>query len=150
DASELKAETLYTSQGMPIYIRGQIDRIDTYQKENKSFVNIIDYKSSSSSASLDLVKVYYGLQMQMMTYMDIVLQNKERLGLTDIVKPGGLLYFHVHEPRIKFKSWADIDEDQFQKDYIKNFKMSGLLNRDQEVLDALDIRLEPKYNSDIV
>ena len=28
--------------------------------------------------------------------------------------------------------------------------MSGLLNRDQEVLDALDIRLEPKYNSDIV
>ena len=52
--------------------------------------------------------------MQMMTYMDIVLQNKERLGLTDIVKPG-VYYFHVHEPRIKFKSWADIDEDQFQK-----------------------------------
>ncbi|MEJ7517709.1 PD-(D/E)XK nuclease family protein, partial [Staphylococcus pasteuri] len=76
--------------------------------------------SSESSATLDLTKVYYGLQMQMMTYMDIVLQNKERLGLTDIVKPGGLLYFHVHEPRIKFKSWADIDEDQFQKDYIKN------------------------------
>jgi ATP-dependent helicase/nuclease subunit B len=38
--------------------------------------------------------------------VDIVLQNKQRLGLTDIVKPGGLLYFHVHEPRIKFKSWA--------------------------------------------
>ncbi len=32
--------------------------------------------------------------------MDIVLQNKQRLGLTDIVKPGGLLYFHVHEPKI--------------------------------------------------
>ena len=31
------------------------------------------------------------------------LQNQERLGLTDIVKPGGLLYFHVHEPRIKFE-----------------------------------------------
>lgn len=60
--------------------------------------------------------------MQMMTYMDIVLQNKERLGLTDIVKPGGLLYFHVHEPRIKFKSWADIDEDQFQKTISKTLK----------------------------
>ena len=32
----------------------------------------------------------------------------------------------------------------------QNFKMSGFANRDQEVLDALDIRLEPKYNSDIV
>ncbi len=51
------------------------------------------------SATLDLTKVYYGMQMQMMTYMDIVLQNKQRLGLTDIVKPGGLLYFHVHEPQ---------------------------------------------------
>jgi hypothetical protein len=51
-------------------------------------------KSSEGSAILDLTKVYYGMQMQMMTYMDIVLQNKQRLGLTDIVKPGGL--FHVH------------------------------------------------------
>ncbi|MFH7205022.1 PD-(D/E)XK nuclease family protein, partial [Staphylococcus aureus] len=95
---ELIAQTLTTTQGIPINIRGQIDRIDTYTKNDTSFVNIIDYKSSEGSATLDLTKVYYGMQMQMMTYMDIVLQNKQRLGLTDIVKPGGLLYFHVHEP----------------------------------------------------
>lgn len=52
--------------------------------------------------------------MQMMTYMDIVLQNQERLGLTDIVKPGGLLYFHVHEPRIKFENWSKIDEEKIR------------------------------------
>ncbi|MQK60541.1 helicase-exonuclease AddAB subunit AddB, partial [Escherichia coli] len=109
-----------------------------------------DYKSSEGSATLDLTKVYYGMQMQMMTYMDIVLQNKQRLGLTDIVKPGGLLYFHVHEPRIKFKSWADIDEDKLEQDLIKKFKLSGLVNADQTVIDALDIRLEPKFTSDIV
>ncbi len=90
------------------------------------------------------------MQMQMMTYMDIVLQNKQRLGLTDIVKPGGLLYFHVHEPRIKFKSWSDIDEDKLEQDLIKKFKLSGLVNADQTVIDALDIRLEPKFTSDIV
>ena len=89
--SELVAQPLITNQGIPINIRGQIDRIDTYTKGDHSYVNIIDYKSSESSATLDLTKVYYGLQMQMMTYMDIVLQNKERLGLTDIVKPG--VYF---------------------------------------------------------
>jgi ATP-dependent helicase/nuclease subunit B len=38
--------------------------------------------------------------------------------ITDIVKPGGLLYFHVHEPRIKFKSWADIDEDKLEHQYL--------------------------------
>ncbi len=99
-----------------------------------SFVNIIDYKSSEGSATLDLTEVYYGMQMQMMTYMDIVLQNKQRLGLTDIVKPGGLLYFHVHEPRIKFKSSSDIDEDKLEQDLIKKFKLSGLVNADQCLL----------------
>ena len=88
--------------------------------------------------------------MQMMTYMDIVLQNQERLGLTDIVKPGGLLYFHVHEPRIKFENWSKIDEEKLDKELIKSFKMSGLLNSDEEVIDAIDSRMEPSFTSDIV
>lgn len=146
---ELVAQPLHTKQGIPINIRGQIDRIDTYTKGDHSYVNIIDYKSSTGSATLDLTKVYYGLQMQMMTYMDIVLQNKDRLELTDIVKPGGLLYFHVHEPRIKFDNWSKIDEDKLNKELIKSFKMSGLVNSDEEVIDALDKRLEPSFNSDI-
>ncbi|WP_256025808.1 PD-(D/E)XK nuclease family protein, partial [Staphylococcus aureus] len=101
---EFIAQTLTTSHGITIKISGQIDRIDTYSKNDTSFVNIIDYNSSEGSATLDLTKVFYGMLMQMMTYMDIVLQVKQRRGLTDFVKPGGLLYFNVHEPRIKFQS----------------------------------------------
>ncbi|EGQ3694789.1 helicase-exonuclease AddAB subunit AddB [Staphylococcus pseudintermedius] len=150
DASELKAETLYTSQGMPIYIRGQIDRIDTYQKENKSFVNIIDYKSSSSSASLDLVKVYYGLQMQMMTYMDIALQNKERLGLVEEVKPGGFLYMYVHQFRDEKRAWNDIEAAKLDEAFLKSYQLQGLLNNDVDVLEAYDERLTAGFKSDIV
>ena len=149
DQSELLAAPLQTKQGIPINIRGQIDRIDTYQQGDESFVNIIDYKSSKYSGTLDLTKVYYGLQMQMMTYMDIVLQNKSRLGLTDMTKPGGLLYFHVHEPRIKL-AWNQLSEDKRDTEFINSFKLSGLLNSDTSVLDAFDTRLEPSYNSDIV
>ncbi|MEB7997097.1 helicase-exonuclease AddAB subunit AddB [Staphylococcus saprophyticus] len=149
DQSELLAAPLQTKQGIPINIRGQIDRIDTYQQGDESFVNIIDYKSSKYSGTLDLTKVYYGMQMQMMTYMDIVLQNKSRLGLTDLTKPGGLLYFHVHEPRIKL-AWNQLSEDKRDTEFINSFKLSGLLNSDTSVLDAFDTRLEPSYNSDIV
>ncbi|NWK84588.1 helicase-exonuclease AddAB subunit AddB [Staphylococcus sp. GSSP0090] len=149
DQSELLAAPLQTKQGIPINIRGQIDRIDTYQQGEESFVNIIDYKSSKYSGTLDLTKVYYGMQMQMMTYMDIVLQNKSRLGLTDMTKPGGLLYFHVHEPRIKL-AWNQLSEDKRDAEFINSFKLSGLLNSDKSVLDAFDTRLEPSYNSDIV
>ena len=45
--------------------------------------------------------------MQMMTYMDIALQNAQRLGLSNEIKPGGLLYFHVHDERLSFKDWGE-------------------------------------------
>ncbi|VEG64941.1 putative ATP-dependent nuclease subunit B [Staphylococcus condimenti] len=147
---QLAAESLYTSQGIPINIRGQIDRIDTFNSKDRSFVNIIDYKSSEYSGTLDLTKVYYGLQMQMMTYMDVVLQNKDRLDLAEATEPGGLLYFHVHEPRVNFANWAEMDEDKRQEELLKSFKLNGLINSDPEVLDAEDTRLEPKFKSDIV
>ena len=51
-------------------------------------------------------KVYYGKQMQMMTYMDIALQNAQRLGLSNEIKRG-LLYFHVHDERLSFKDWEN-------------------------------------------
>ena len=146
---ELYAEPLITKQGIPINIRGQIDRIDTYTEGAESFVNIIDYKSSKYSGTLDLTKVYYGMQMQMMTYMDIVLQNKNRLGLTNATKPGGLLYFHVHEPRIKL-AWKELTEDKRNSEFINSFKLNGLLNSDSTALHAFDTRLEPSFVSDIV
>lgn len=88
--------------------------------------------------------------MQMMTYMDVVLQNKERLNLAETTEPGGLLYFHVHEPRVNFANWAEMDEDKRQEELLKSFKLNGLINSDPEVLDAEDTRLEPKFKSDIV
>ncbi|WP_349421143.1 helicase-exonuclease AddAB subunit AddB [Staphylococcus felis] len=149
-SEELKAQTLKTKQGIPINIRGQIDRIDVYQHHDKSFINIIDYKSSDGSAQLDLVKVYYGLQMQMMTYMDIALQNKERLHLTEDVKPGGFLYMYVHKFRDKKRSWSNLNPDNLENEFLKSYQLSGLLNNDPDVLEAYDIRMEPGYKSDIV
>ncbi|MCS4486797.1 helicase-exonuclease AddAB subunit AddB [Staphylococcus americanisciuri] len=147
---ELVAEPLYTKQGIPINIRGQIDRIDVFNKNGKSFINIIDYKSSAKSASLDLVKVYYGLQMQMMTYMDIALQNKGRLGLVDEVKPGGFLYMHVHKFKDKKRTWHMVNPDDYEAAFLKSYRLDGLLNSDPDVVEAYDRRLESGFGSDIV
>lgn len=54
NSEELIAQPLITKQGIPVNIRGQIDRIDAYTKDDKSYINIIDYKSSNPSAKLDL------------------------------------------------------------------------------------------------
>ncbi|KIX90595.1 ATP-dependent DNA helicase [Staphylococcus microti] len=149
-SDELFAQPLQTEQGIPINIRGQIDRIDVYNKNGKSFINIIDYKSSKQSAELDLKKVYYGLQMQMMTYMDIALQNKERLGLVDDVKPGGFLYMHVHKFKDKKRAWDTVNEDDYEETFLKSYKLNGLVNSDEDVVDAYDRRIEGGFSSDIV
>lgn len=155
NSEELIAQPLITKQGIPVNIRGQIDRIDAYTKNDKSYINIIDYKSSNPSAKLDLKKVYYGKQMQMMTYMDIALQNAQRLGLSNEIKPGGLLYFHVHDERLSFKDWGELEDDALTQDkleqaFLKEYKLRGLVNSDMDVVDALDIRLEEISKSDIV
>ena len=93
--------------------------------------------------------------MQMMTYMDIALQNAQRLGLSNEIKPGGLLYFHVHDERLSFKDWGELEDDALTQDkleqaFLKEYKLRGLVNSDMDVVDALDIRLEEIGKSDIV
>ena len=60
-----------------VEIVGKIDRIDVAENEEGSFIRIIDYKSSSKN--LDLNKIVTGLQIQLLTYVDIMAEktNKE-------------------------------------------------------------------------
>lgn len=77
---------------------GRIDRVDRAEGSNGLLLRIVDYKSSKKA--LDLTEVYYGLALQMLTYLDIVItHSKSWLG--DQANPAGVLYFHVHNPMIK-------------------------------------------------
>lgn len=146
---QLQTTPLTTKRQIPINIRGQIDRLDVYKGKEKDYVSIIDYKSSETS--LDLTKVMYGMQMQMFTYLDVVLQNKSILSLQDDVSPGALLYFHVHEPEIKATSWGEIPEsDDIYQHTIEKFKMDGYVNKNPEVVEALDDKLAKQVKSDMI
>ena len=59
--------------GVKMEVVGRIDRVDKAEDENGTFLRIIDYKSSSKA--LDLTEVYYGLALQMLTYLDVVTSN---------------------------------------------------------------------------
>ena len=84
--------------GDTIQMRGRIDRIDASEIEGKSYIRVIDYKSSARE--LDLSEVYYGLSLQMMTYLDVALENADEL-LGVHADPAGVLYIHVHNPMIR-------------------------------------------------
>ena len=53
-------------------LRGRIDRVDTYETDDKVYVKIIDYKSGNTTFSL--LNFYYGLQLQLVVYMNAALE----------------------------------------------------------------------------
>ena len=112
------------------------------EKGDHAYLRIIDYKSSEKDLELD--KVYYGLSLQLLTYLDIVVSNA--LQLIDMpAEIGGLLYFHVHRPFISH----DVDDLLRQEAYEQKveqmqhekYKMNGYLPEDYEVVHLSDQRL---------
>lgn len=130
--------------GFELILRGQIDRIDEYRKDDQLYLRIIDYKSSQQR--LSLLEVYYGLSLQMLTYLEVVLAQSEKwLGLQ--ASPAGVLYFHVHNPLLSKQE--KIEENTIDREYFKEYKMQGLLNDNPEIITSMDTSLESGW-SDIV
>src|SRR5690625_2447288 len=130
--------------GFELVLRGQIDRVDKSINDGNLYLRIIDYKSSARG--LNLVEVYYGLALQMLAYLDVVLSQSEQwLGLK--ATPGGILYFHVHNPMLS-KDQVPTDEI-IEEDIFKEYKMQGLLKADGNVVQMMDHTLD-SGRSDII
>lgn len=143
--NQFDVQKLYTKRGIPISIRGQIDRIDVLEGQDKDYVSIIDYKSSKHE--LDLREVYYGKQMQMVTYMDVVLQNSRKLS-DKLLLPAAMLYFHVKAPFIKYNNRNDISDHEWS--YLEQFRLQGFIVDDLTVASKLDTALDVGIKSAVI
>src|SRR5690625_2649795 len=133
----LPSVTIPLPNGFEINLRGQIDRVDKAIKNGELLLRIIDYKSSARG--LDLVEVYYGLSLQMLTYLDVLLSHAAPwLGMK--ATPAGIFYFHVHNPMISAKD--RLDSHVLSDEILKRYKMQGLLLADEEVARLMDTSLE--------
>ena len=65
------------STGETVNLVGRIDRVDKLINEGEEFYRIIDYKSGNKDFKLS--DVYYGLQIQLLTYLDAMLTNEKAL-----------------------------------------------------------------------
>ncbi|GAA0596457.1 helicase-exonuclease AddAB subunit AddB [Virgibacillus siamensis] len=129
--------TLSLDNGFELMLRGRIDRVDKALNQDNLFLRIIDYKSSAKG--LNLLDVYYGLALQMLTYLDVVLSHSEKwLGVK--ASPAGVLYFHVHNPMVSGK--VKMSDDEIEKEIFKKYKMQGLLLSDEEIVKLMDTSLD--------
>ena len=113
-------------------LNGKIDRIDMlYTDESgveRSYIKIIDYKSSSKS--LDIEEVKKGLQLQLLTYMQAALDQGEMFGIDGEFLPGGILYFSMDNP------W--LSGDDLEAALLKSFTMNGLVLDEPTVIAAFE------------
>ena len=72
---DLPALEIPLKRGRKMQLRGRIDRVDASNVNGNLFVRIVDYKSSRKG--IDLNEVYYGLSLQMLTYLDVAIENAD-------------------------------------------------------------------------
>ncbi len=123
--TEVAPLTLQTESGKKVQVVGKVDRVDVFKKEGKTYFCILDYKTGSQSFSL--AEVLYGLNLQMLVYMDALCRQKK--GPYKDAIPAGVLYLSA-DPSPKSESRRDVGKSAFGLD--------GLLLDDADILQALD------------
>jgi ATP-dependent helicase/nuclease subunit B len=127
--------------GCTMEVVGRIDRIDKAESSKGILLRVIDFKSSDKS--LNLAEVYYGIALQMLTYLDVVISNSlSWLGVK--ATPAGVLYFHIHDPFIQTS--GQLNDEEIEEEIFKSFKMKGLLLGDEEAVKLMDQSLESGHS----
>ncbi|MBZ9625503.1 exodeoxyribonuclease V subunit gamma [Clostridium sp. FP2] len=131
------------STGETVNLVGRIDRVDKLINEGEEFYRIVDYKSGNKDFKLS--DVYYGLQIQLLTYLDAMLTNeiafsRESSLSKETIFPAGILYFKIDDPVIKAKN--NLDEEELEKAIMKALKMKGLLLADTKIIREMDRNIQ--------
>lgn len=128
------------NNGGKLHLRGKIDRLDVAKNENQTWLSVIDYKSSGRS--FDVTEAYYGLAMQLLTYLDVALMDATRLTgqAKESIHPAGAFYLHVHNPVLT-------SENSIEKETLKKYSYDGLFVDEPELFSTLDNSLEAKESS---
>ena len=128
-----EAIVLELEENEQIYLQGRIDRIDTLDLDGQTYIRIVDYKTGAKK--FDLNELYYGLQMQLLVYLDALIKNSKYI-LEKQVRPGAVLYFKIDDPIIKSKK--EMTTEEVEREVLENLKMKGLVLKDARVVRAMD------------
>lgn len=112
--------------GKKLKLTGKIDRADSFENEDGVFVRVIDYKTGNKTFSLS--DVYYGLDIQLIVYLNTLVKNTER------AHHAGALYFKIQNPIADFQSHP-LDEE-ITESLLKLNAMTGIIAEDSAVINA--------------
>lgn len=132
-----EAFTIELTPELRMLLRGRIDRVDTREEEERLYVRIVDYKSGSRT--FDLVSVYYGLQIQLVFYMEAAQENLKRRNRRLSVLPGGVLYYNISDPIVD--RIPGMKDEDVENAILNRLQMNGMVtgsSLDGKTREAMD------------
>ena len=145
DNSTLPPIKIILSDGKEVIMTGKIDRIDVLQQDDGTYFRVVDYKTGSKSFSFQ--EFYYGLQIQLMSYITAIMNyNGNDLKLP--VKPAGAFYFKVSDPYIKGN--RDMSDEDIQKIQTRDLRMDGVAIDSLDIISKMDSSFIDDKDSDII
>lgn len=112
-------------------VAGQIDRLDEGVLEGQPYALVIDYKSGG--AWLSLAEVYYGLKLQLLTYLLVAVSRRPG---ANACLPAGVLYYFLKNPVVSGATLKSTE--QIEKEINGKLKMPGWLLADVNLAGLLD------------
>ena len=131
---DLDALNIALSEQDKMRLRGRIDRVDTCEAGDSVYVKVIDYKSGSRK--FDLAALYYGLQLQLVVYMNAAVEMEQKKHPDKKVIPAAMLYYHIDDPMVE--DGENMTPEEINARLLQELKMTGIVNESDEAVRLLD------------
>lgn len=130
----LASVNLRLGENQNMRLRGRIDRVDVCEDQDQVYVKVVDYKTSFHK--FNLTKFYYGLQLQLVAYLNAAMELEQKLHPEKKIVPAGIFYYQIQDPVIRMTT--DATPDMIQMKILEELRPEGLVNQDSSVVEALD------------
>lgn len=137
---DLDALNIALNEQDKMRLRGRIDRVDTCEAEDKVYVKVIDYKSGTRK--FDLAALYYGLQLQLVVYMNAAVEMEQKKHPDKEIVPAAMLYYHIDDPMVE--DGDTLTPEQINDKLLQELRMTGLVNESDEAVRLLDAEFTDK------
>lgn len=125
---------LQLADGRRAALRGTIDRIDRFEGDKGVYLRVVDYKSSQQT--LDPVRMWCGLQLQLLLYLKAAEQGYEG------AVPAGAFYFTVQNPMVQSPQDVQAEAERL---IAREMRLKGVVLAETEVVEAMDADV-PEYS----
>ncbi len=122
---------LTLGDGTALLLRGRIDRVEAARSGERHYLRVIDFKTGRQG--LDLTEVYYGLRLQLLTYLRVALEYyRAELPRGEVLEPAGVLYYFFRDKVLRAD--GPLSREAAGELHAAEMKPRGLLVADMEAL----------------